>query len=346
MEVTAPTGQTASRNPYVLHKPLQPFFKAVNGAPLKVTKAVWGITPFIQAIGLVNESAGKLARAFYGVCWSIVYTCHRPWASDRQELPNIDTIPENKRIRFKANEHFRVGMGTAVSAVYGGGALSMLYSWFKGDDDLFDKAANVYKMGMFNQNPIFDSMNYAEILKRKFIPDELEDFQKNDKNAKAKIEKIDSYLFIPNIITRGLDTCRLFGAEFGEITQRIINTFSYIGYGTWATRFGLLKQTEYSGINRHGKDARGSGVLDDINPNLKGTALKTEQILYDAQKYGGRAFHTLLPGLSWLAAGAELIGLREIAEKAFKLEGILERLNPTIGSWSFRSTWLRLFEKK
>src|SRR3989338_6615076 len=59
----------------VLHKNLQPFFKAVNGRPLLVTKAIWGLTPLIQAVGLVNESAGKLARAFYGVCWSIVYTC-------------------------------------------------------------------------------------------------------------------------------------------------------------------------------------------------------------------------------------------------------------------------------
>ncbi len=351
----------------VLHKPLQPFFQWVNGklkpkdknnltlfeitngAPLNVTKAAWGLTPILQAIGLVNENAGKLARAFYGVCWSIVYTCYRPWAANRKELPehsSLKKITDGHRSLYNANEHFRVGMGTLVSGVYGCGAFGMLWSWFKGDDDLFDKAANVYQMGMFNQNQIFESMNYADVLKRKFISSELEDFEKNDKNAKATIEKVDSVLFIPSIITRGLDTCRLFGAEFGEITQRIINVFSYVGYGTWAARFGLLKQTEYSGIDCDGKDARGDGVLDDINPNLKGGSLKTEQILYDTQKYGGRAFYTLLPGLSWLAAGAELFGLREFAQSAFQLEGILERLNPAIASWCIRSTWLRLFEKK
>ena len=73
----------------ILHKPLQPFFKAVHGIPLTVTKAVWGLTPIIQAIGLFNKSAGKLARAFYGVCWSIVYTCYRPWAADRETLQII-----------------------------------------------------------------------------------------------------------------------------------------------------------------------------------------------------------------------------------------------------------------
>ncbi len=326
----------------VLHKPLQKFFKEVNGAPLKVTKAVWGLTPIIQAIGLVNESAGKLARAFYGVCWAIVYSCYRPWADDRHSLPEhggLEKIPEGYRTLYNANEHFRVGMGTAVSAVYGGGALGMLYSWFKGDDDLFDKSANVYQMGMLNQNQVFASMNFTEVLRRKFIhPDHLKDFEKSDKNAKAKVEKIDSYLFIPSIITRGLDTCRLFGAEFGENTQKIINVFSYAGYGTWATRFGLLKQTEDKGVK--------GVLLDEPNPDLQGSVKKADDILYNTQKYGAKVFHTVLPGLSWLSAGAELFGFREFAEKSFKLEGILERLNPAIASWCVRNTWIRLFEKK
>ena len=148
----------------VFHKPLQPFFQAVNGSPLTVTKAVWGLTPIIQAIGLVNESAGKLARAFYGVCWSIVYTCCRPWAADRETLPKdggAEKITDGWRTVYNANEHFRVGMGSIVSAVYGGGALGMLYSWLKGDDDLFDKSANIYQTGMFNQNQIFACMNFT-----------------------------------------------------------------------------------------------------------------------------------------------------------------------------------------
>lgn len=348
MPVDQLTSATTTRNPNlngeVLHKPLQYFFKNVNGAPLLVTKAVWGLTPILQAIGLFSGNIGKLARAFYGACWAIVYTCYRPWAYNRSSLPEeseTKKIPENYRTLFNVNEHFRLGMGTLVSAIYGGGAFGMLWSWFKGDDDLFDKAANVYKIGMLNQNQIFDSMNYAEVLKRKFIPEQLKDFEKNDTNAKAKLELIDSFMFIPNIIARSLDTFRLFGAEFSENIQKIINVFSYMGYGTWAARFGLLKQTETTD-----KTVSGIGLLDEVNPRLKGIALKTEEILHDTQKYGGRAFHTLLPGLSWLAAATELFGLREIAEKVFKLEGILERLNPAIASWCIRSTWLKLFDKK
>ena len=329
----------------ILHKPLQPFFEAVNKAPLKVTKAIWGLTPVIQAIGLVNKNAEKLAKALYGTCWSIVYTCYRPWATDRKALPEVDkdgkTITDFWKTVFNTNEHFRLGMGTLVSAVYGGGAIGMLYSWFKGDDDLFDRSADIYQIGMFNQNQIFDSMNFTEVLKREFISSEnLEPSERSKENAKAKIEKIDSCLFIPNIITRVMDTCRLFGTEFNELTQRIINVFSYVGYGTWAMRLGLLKQTEGQGDKEKGV------LLDPLNPTLKGTLKKADDILYDTQKYGAKIFYTVLPGLSWLAAMAESFGFREFAEKSFKLEGILERLNPAIGAWCVRNTWLRLFEKK
>lgn len=343
----------------VLHKPLQPFFHWINGKlevknkssptffertngyPLKATKAVWAFTPILQVIGLFNESIGKLARAFYGSCWAIVYTCYRPWTYARSSLPeknNIKKIPENYRILFKINEHFRFGMGTLVSSIYGGGAFGMLWSWFKGDDDLFDKAANVYQTGMFNQNQIFDSMNLAEVLKRRFIPEQLKDFEKNETNAKAKIEMIDSLMFIPSIITRAMDTFRLFGAEFSENIQRIINVFAYLGYGTWAARYGLIKQTADKKIER------GEGLLDDPNSSLKGIVQRADKIFHDMQKYGGRAFYTILPGLSWLAAGTELFGFKEFAQSTFKLEGIFERLNPAIGSWCIRNTWLKLFE--
>ena len=332
----------------IIHKPLQPFFKAVNGSPLTVTKAVWGITPIIQAIGLVNESAGKLARAFYGVCWSIVYTCYRPWKDNRYSLPDQSgnkKTPEGYKTLFNINEHFRFGMGSLVSAVYGGGALGMLWSWFKGDDDLFDKSADVYQIGMFNQNQIFDSMNYAEVLKRRFIDDKkLTSIDKD--RTKANIELVDSVLFIPNIITRGMDTLRLFGKEFGDGTQKIINSLSYFGYGTWAARYGYIKQFEDTEKVKEKKVGRGEGLLDNPNPQLKGKSLKTDEALRVAQKYGGKLFHTLLPGLSWLAAGTELLGFKEFAQKAFKLEGILERLNPAISSWCIRNTWLNLFKKK
>ena len=325
----------------VLHKSFQPFFEAVNKSPLQVTKAVWGITPLLQLIGLFNKNIGKLARAFYGSCWAIVYSCYRPWAYERHSLPEKNKIPESRRNLFNINEHFRFGMGSLVSLIYGGGALGMLWSWFKGDDDLFDKAANIYQTGMFNQTQIFDSMNFTEILRRKYIPEQLKDFEKNAKNAKAKIEIVDSILFLPNIITRAMDTFRLFGAEFSENIQKIINVFAYTGYGTWAAKFGLLKQTEDKSVNH-----RGESILDPPNPLLGGNARKTDKALYNTQKYGARVFHTLLPGLSWLAAGTELFGFREIAENVFKLEGIFERLNPAIGSWCIRNTWLELFKKK
>ncbi len=331
----------------VLHKPLQPFFKAVNDKPLLITKYIWGITPVLQAVGLVNERVGKLAKAVYGVCWSVVYSCYRPWAHGRRSLPEQNEnkkTPEGYKTVYDLNEHFRLVMGSAVSAVYGGGALGMLYSWLRGDDELFDSSANVYKTGMLNQNQIFDSMNYAEILKRDFTdPDELYEYERNKTNAKANIEKVDSVLLIPNIVIRAMDTFRLFGKEFGENTQRVINTLSYVGYGTWAARFGILKQTEDKTEDK--KMERGGGLLDEINPKLHGTALKAEELLHATQKYSGRVFCSLLPGLSWLSAGAEMVGLREVAEQTFKLEGILERLNPAISSWCIRSTWLKLFEK-
>ncbi len=343
----------------VLHKPLQPFFHWINGKlevkdrdnptffertngyPLKATKAVWAFTPILQAIGLVNENIGKLARAFYGFCWAIVYTCYRPWTYARRSLPENNDTKKNPgefwRTVFNINEHFRFGMGTLVSSIYGGGAFGMLWSWFKGDDDLYDKAANVYQIGMFNQNQIFDSMNFTEVLKRFFLGGGTK--YDNDK-TKANIELVDSVLFLPTIITRAMDTFRLLGKEFSENTQKIINTFAYIGYGTWAARYGFSKQFTDSKVER------GGGLLDDPNSNLKGNLLKTDKILRDTQDLGGKAFYTLLPGLSWLAASTELFGLKEFTQSAFKLEGILERLNPAIASWCVRNTWLKLFEKK
>ena len=106
----------------ILHAPLQPFFEGVNDVPLRTTKALWGLTPILQAIGLVNGNIEKLAKAFYGTCWAIVYTCYRPWAKGRYSLPDQSgnkKTTEGYKALFNLNEHFRLGMGTLVSAVYG-----------------------------------------------------------------------------------------------------------------------------------------------------------------------------------------------------------------------------------
>ena len=324
----------------VYHKPIQPFFELMNNYPLKATESVWLLTPLIQIVGLVNERAAKLARAFYGSCWAIVYSCFRPWAANREGLSKKKgRVPQHVKTFYDVNEHFRLGMGTLVSAVYGGGAFGMLWGWFKNDDDLFDKADDICQTGMLNQNQIFASMNLSEVLKRQYTPEKMGKYDRNKKAPTSIIEMTDSILFAPTIITRALDTFKMFGMELGETTQRIINAFSYFSYGTWAARFGIVKQTEDK------KAKRGSGLLDPINPKLKGRAKRVEEALYISQKYGGRIFSTLLPGLSWLSSGAELFGFGEFAKNTFKLEGILERLNPAIASWCGRSTWLRLYEQ-
>lgn len=337
------TRRAYEKNKNVYHKDLQPFFKFVNNLPLKATESVWLLTPVIQAIGLVNKRAAKLANAFYGACWSIVYSCFRPWAAGRERLPEKGAgkkIPEGIRTAYDINEHFRMIMGTAVAGVYGGGAFGMLYSWIKNDDDLFDKTSDIYRLGMLNQNQIFASMNLSEVLKRYYAPEKLHKCDRMKNSPKSVIELIDSVLFLPTFITRAIDTTRPFGAELGEGTQRIVNSFAYFSYGTWAVRYGTLKQTE-------DKEAeRGSGLLDKINPKLKGLPRNIDEGLQISQKYGGKIFSTMLPGLSWISAGAELFGYGEFAKDTFKLEGILERINPAIFSWCGRNTWLKLFEKE
>ena len=330
-----------SKNKKVCHKELQPFFRLVNNIPLKAAESVWLLTPVIQAVGLVNERAAKLASAFYGFCWSIVYSCFRPWAVGREGFPeksNGKKISEGLRTTYDINEHFRMIMGTAVTAVYGGGATGMLYSWLKNDDDLFDKASEIYQLGMLNQNQIFASMNLSEVLKRYYAPEKLHKYERNKTSPKSAFEMIDSVLFLPTFFTRAIDTTRLFGVELGEQTQRVINTFSYFSYGTWAGRFGILKQTEDE------KAKRASGLLDSPNPKLKGLVRNMDEVLQVSQKYGAKVFCTTLPALSWVSAGAELFGYGDFAKSTFKLEGILERLNPAIFSWCGRNTWLRLFE--
>lgn len=293
-----------------------------------ITKAVWPLYLPLQVMGLISDKAAKLARAWYGVCWAIVYSCLRPWKENRDTLTEKThedkpaSISEGWKKLYNVNEYFRAIMGSVVTAVYGSGALGMLFSCFKGDDDLFDKAANVYQTGMMNQNQIFASMNAGIFMKRKLNPSQLHEVDKEPNGYKANIELVDTFLFIPNIITRGLDTFRLFGMNVNEGLQRFINAFGYFSYGTWATRFGIMKSSEADG-----------GDLEKIDEKLTGKTLRFDQFLHDTQKTGGKIFHALLPALSWIAAFAELFGFREFAEKTFKLEGICERLNPTIAAW-------------
>ena len=61
--------------------------------------------------------------------------------------------------------------------------------------------------------------------------------------------------------------------------------------------------------------------------------------------YGAKAFYWMLPALSWAASICELFGAREIAEKVFNLEGIFERLNPTIAAWCLTNPWLQGYLK-
>ncbi len=312
-----------------------------SGYPLRATKAVWGLYLPLQIVGLFNERVGKLARAFYGVCWSIVYSCYRPFATNRKTLGGDKASSTIKNL-YNINEHFRLGMGTLVSAIYGSGAFGMLWGAVTGNDDFFDKSAEVYTTGMLNQNQIFASMNTEVVLSRKYNNTDEQLSKTNQQKGcfKSGIELTDAILFIPNIITRGLDTFRLFGMELGEGTKRIVNALGYFSYGTWAARFGKLKTLKAQGKN--GEES--GGDLEILNPELKGTATGLDKALQETQETSGKVFHTLLPAISWASTVLELFGLSELAKKVFKLEGILERLHPTIATWCIRDTWLKLFK--
>lgn len=295
-----------------------------------LTKSVWNIYPLLQLVGLVNDRTEKLAKAWYGVCWSIVYSCYRPWKSNRDKLTDEGApkkISEVWKGIYNLNEHFRVIMGSIVSAIYGGGAFGMLLGWLKGDDDFFDKAADVYKTGMFNQNQIFASMNADVVMRRNFNPSQLKEVDKDKTGIKAAVEYVDTALLIPNIVARGIDTLKMFGMNVSEGMERFVNSLGYFSYGTWAARFGIMKTSEQDG-----------GDLEGLE--------KSNKVLYTIQKNGGLVFSTMLPVLSWIAAAAELMGLRRFAEKTFKLEGICERLNPTIAAWCLTNPWLQGYLKK
>src|SRR3989338_4891001 len=51
-----------------------------------VTKSVWPLYVPLQIFGLFNDRAAKLARAWHGACWSIVYSCYRPFKPNMQKL--------------------------------------------------------------------------------------------------------------------------------------------------------------------------------------------------------------------------------------------------------------------
>ena len=298
-----------------------------------ITKAVWPLYLPLQIFGLFSDRANKLARAWYGACWSIVYSCYRPFKTNMKKLKDGNEHAPVSSFMEKAdylNEGFRALMGSAVSAVYGGGAFGMLWGALTGNDDFFDKSAEVYKTGMFNQNQIFASMNAAIVARRTFNQSQLKEVDREKGNIKANVELIDTLLFIPNIITRGLDTLKLLGLNLmSEGLERVTNALGYFSYGTWATRFGIMKTS-----SKEGGDLKTLNELKDQHP-----------VLYNVQNNGGKAFCCTLPLLSWIAAGAELFGMREFAEKTFKFEGILERLNPTIASWCMTDPWLQSYLK-
>lgn len=325
----------------------EPFFKWMNGKLSKddtnsylllktsgliltMAKAVWPLTLPLQLAGLVSNRTEKLAKAIYSSCWSIVYSCYRPWKDNRDVLVDGDQpriIPNVIKKTYNANEYFRVIVGSLVSAIYGGGAFGMLFAWLRDDDDLYDKAEKVYKTGLLNQNQIFASMNAAVVLRRKFNPNQLPEADRKGDNAKAKIEVIDTVLFLPNIFARTLATFKMFGMNLSEGLNRFVDFLGYFSYGTWAARFGKLKTMEVEG--------------GDLKPN---SSEQTDQALHNIQKHSGSVFYTLLPSLSWLASCGELFGLKGFADKVFKLEGICERLMPTIFSWCLRDPWLKAFK--
>lgn len=329
-------------NGYVEGEDLDP--KKHNYFSLRdLTKSAWFMYLPLQAIGLINKKAAKLAKAWYGVCWSIVYSCYRPWKANSEKLAEVDknenSIKANKLVKnlYNSNEYFRMIMGSIVSAVYGGGAFGMLFGALSDNEDFFDKAADIYQSGMFNQNQIFASMNTTICLRRAVNPDQLDDVDKHldnedessrsIKNIKGNIELIDSLFFLPNIVTRGLDTLKLFGMNvMSEGVERLVNSLGYFSYGTWAAKFGIMKTREEKG-----------GDLCSIKDS--------NETLYQLQKIGGKAFYSVLPVLSWVSACTELFGLRDFAQKTFKLEGILERLNPTIFAWCLTNPWLHGYLK-
>ncbi|MBI3590536.1 MAG: hypothetical protein HY094_04050 [Candidatus Melainabacteria bacterium] len=290
-----------------------------------LTKSIWPIYPLLQVIGLFNERWNKIARGFYGACWSIIYSCYRPWKENRDQLDEKATnkISGFWKKLYNANEHFRVGMGSVVSAIYGGGAFGMLGGALTGNDDLFDKSVEVYKTGMFNQNQIFASMNAAVCMKRTLNPDQLYEVDKRKDGVKAMTEYVDTALFLPNIFTRTLATLKLFGLNLmSEGLEKFVRFLEKFSYGTWAARFGIMKTREEKGGDLE--------VVKDQNPAL-----------YKTQKHCGEAFYYSLPALSWLSASLELFGLNDVSDKVFKLEGICERLNPTIAAWCLNNPWLQ-----
>ena len=336
-----PGNTELTHGPPVHGETLNGFFNWVNGVTSKpgkhnyfclrdITKAMWVIYPVLQLVGLVNERVEKLARAWYGVCWSIVYSCYRPWKDGRDMLteknaPDPSKVTPFWKTIYKLNEHMRVFGGTLVSGIYGFGAFKMLYKWLKGDDQGFDDAAKIYKTGMYNQNVIFACMN-ADIVMRRFLnPTQLKPVDKPITGFKAMTEYIDTALYIPNIIARGIATCELFGLKIGDGLNRFIRGLACFSYGTWAARFGIMKSSPKI-------DERGEiygGDLENSNP-----------LLHKIQKGGGQVFYTLLPALSWIAAGAEFLGLKDFAEKVMDLEGKCERLLPAIPAWCLASPWL------
>lgn len=282
-----------------------------------ITKSIWAIYPILQLFGSFSDRWEKIARGFYGACWSIVYSAYRPFAANRKELGG-DKAGSFIKNFYKANEHFRVWYGSFVSVGYALGGFGMFVAALIGNDGLFEKLAKLYKVFMYNQNGEFSSMDTELVAKREYDLEDLPPVHRPKDSLKARIEFINFILFAPNIITRGLETLKLFGLNFmGEGLQRFSGFLEKLSYGTWAARFGIMKTEleEEGGIKR-------GGDLKNLHP-----------VLFNVQKGSGKVFHYVLPALSFIAAGAELFGFKDIAEKVMVWEGKAERLIPAISAW-------------
>jgi hypothetical protein len=332
----------------VIHQGMNPFFQWLNGKLVpknpenptlyestsgylqNITKTLWTTTPIIQAFGLVSKRANMFARAIYGTCWSVVYSCLRPLKADAELLTDegaTKPISDTVKTFDRANEHFRLGMGSIVTAFYGSGAVGMLWNAITGNEEGFESASKLYQKGMLDQNQVFASMNTSICMKRKYNANQLPEDDRTTGNVKSTAEFIDSILFLPNVIARGIDTVDFFGWHVGDGLGKIINSLGYFSYGTWAARFGFVK----------GQEFKGAGALEPKNEDLTGSLKTIDDALYNTQKYGAETFKYSLPALSFISSGLELFGLRDLAKQVFSFEGILERLNPTISAWCLRS---------
>ena len=304
-----------------------------SGLILKATKAIWPLHIPLQLIGLFNDPINRLAKAVYGTCWPIIYSAYRPFAPNKRTLEG-DQAPQIVKSLFNINEHLRVWAGSTVSLFYGGGGLGMLWGSLTRNDDFFDKASRIYQEWMLNQNFVFGVMNLNNLWLRKFNPTQVQETHRNKNTLRSHVEFFDGLTLLPNAITRTMATFRLCGGELSEGTGRLVDSLGFLNYSTWAYRYGDLKGAEEQG-----------GDLDPVNPQFTGAKKKADKLIHDVQKIGSLKFRYVLAPLSLGAAIFKATGFDDLSSTAWKLGGILERLQTAIGSWCVKNTWFKWFTK-